>query len=231
MRYKQDELKREYVELGGSRKRAAANKRKIKIMTASAVALTVFCISVAAGMASVPEIPETPDLSAYKYTGDSENDTAPGSISENSVSDENAAAVNSPDIPSVTLPAAAPAENSGSDQKSASITVGSARMSSPAVYDVRIMADGESYYVTASGTVEDALEKTGLELGRYDIVTPSLDSSLSDQTVITVQRVAYSKVTTSQKIPYETEYYDDDTLEMGETRVVTYGKDGRIIRK
>lgn len=227
MRYKQNEFKKEYFEIGGKENRTAANKRKIKIMTASATALTVFCISVTAGMASVPDTQNEPDLTGYIYEkGGSETVTEAGSDSGSTDSESTAAY--SLEIPSVEFSAAIPETET---RKSASVSIERARISSPAAYDVRIMADGESYYVTASGTVEDALEKTGLELGKHDIVTPSLDTELSDQTVITVQRVAYYKVTTSQIIPYETVEYDDDTLEMGESKVVTYGENGNIIRK
>lgn len=225
MRYKQNEFKKEYFEIGGKENRTAANKRKIKIMTASAAALTVFCISVTAGMASVPDTQDEPDLTGYIYENSgSEAVTEAGSGSTESES----TAVYSPEIPSVKFSAPVPETE---NRRSASVSIERARISSPAAYDVRIMADGESYYVTASGTVEDALEKTGLELGKHDIVTPSLDTELTDQTVITVQRVAYYKMTTSQKIPYETVEYDDDTLEMGESRIVTYGENGSIIRK
>lgn len=225
MRYKQNEFKKEYFEIGGKENRTAANKRKIKIMTASAAALTVFCISVTAGMASVPDTQDEPDLTGYIYENSgSEAVTEAGSGSTESES----TAVYSPEIPSVKFSAPVPETE---NRRSASVSIERARISSPAAYDVRIMADGESYYVTASETVEDALEKTGLELGKHDIVTPSLDTELTDQTVITVQRVAYYKMTTSQKIPYETVEYDDDTLEMGESRIVTYGENGSIIRK
>lgn len=227
MRYKQNEFKKEYFEIGGKENRTAANKRKIKIMTVSAAALTVFCISVTAGMASVPDTQGEPDLTGYIYEkSGSEAVTEAGSDSGSTDSESTAAY--SPEIPSVKFSAAVPETET---RKSASVSIERARISSPAAYDVRIMADGESYYVTASGTVEDALEKTGLELGKHDIVTPSLDTELTDQTVITVQRVAYYKMTTSQKIPYETVEYDDDTLEMGESRIVTYGENGSIIRK
>lgn len=229
MRYKQNESKKEYLEIGGKGNRTAANKRKIKIMTASAAALTVFCISVTAGMASVPDTQNEPDLTEYIYDKDSvgSGEVTEVSSSENSTDSKNTAAY-SPEIPWVEFSAAAPETKK---HRSASVSIESAKISSPAAYDVRIMADGESYYVTASGTVEDALEKTGLELGKHDIVTPSLDTALSDQTVITVQRVTYHRVTTSQKIPYETVEYDDDTLEMGESKIVTYGENGNIIRK
>lgn len=229
MRYKQNEFKQEYLEIGGKGDRTAANKRKIKIMTASAAALTVFCLSVAAGMASVPDTPGDPDLSGYIYEkGSSESETDAGSANVGEEPETTAAAVYSPEIPSVKFSAAKPESE---NRRSASVSIESAKMSSPAAYDVRIVADGESYYVTASGTVEDALERTGLELGRYDIVTPSLETGLSDQTVITVQRVSYHRITTSQRIPYETLEYDDGTLEAGETRIDTYGIDGNIIRK
>lgn len=210
------EVKDNVVELSGSDK-LSRKKRRIGAFALSAAAVTAVCISIAATAARVPEEAAPADLSEYRYSSE---ETAASAAGE-------PAARRSAEIPRVTLPEAVP---EGYSTYSASVNSISALGASPAVYDVTIVADGETCDVTAGGTVEDAIDRSGIELGRYDIITPDLDTPLSDDTVITIQRVQYVKITTQRSIPADTEYIEDDTLPLGETMVVTEGCDGVLKR-
>ncbi|MFP7366497.1 transglycosylase family protein [Corynebacterium callunae] len=54
--------------------------------------------------------------------------------------------------------------------------------------DITVDVNGEQLaLVTMSGTVEGALTQAGIELGDQDIVSPSLDSALTDNTTVTVR--------------------------------------------
>lgn len=54
--------------------------------------------------------------------------------------------------------------------------------------DIIVDVNGEQMsLVTMSGTVEGVLAQAGVELGDQDIVSPSLDSSISDEDTVTVR--------------------------------------------
>ncbi len=229
MRYiNQNENKEEYVELTRSEKLAEMKKRRIRTLAFSAGAVTVFCISVLAGMANAPEASEeAADLSGYAYDpGENNEEAEAGSKDEKQLTHTKEELGIS--IPDASLPETAP---KGRTASAARVSAGRSLESAPANYDVIIKADGETYNVTAGGTVEDALEKTGIELNKKDIVTPSLDTPLTDNTVITVQRVTYHRVKTSLKIPYDIDYYEDDTVYEGTEYTIVDGVDGKIIRE
>jgi len=75
---------------------------------------------------------------------------------------------------------------------------------SPQYYDVAIV-DGDSFYdfVSPRTTVADLLEETGVEVSKYDVVSPDLSSYISSSQTVVIQRV--KKV--SVKIAGETKDY------------------------
>ncbi|MGN0692133.1 MAG: G5 domain-containing protein [Oscillospiraceae bacterium] len=219
-----NETRENVVELSGSDK-LQQKKRRIGSIVLSAAAMTAICVSIAAAAAKTPEDTAAPaDLSGYKYTTE-ESGTASES-GETSSSTSKRASVN---VPVVTLPDALPDKNSTA--YSTAVSDAGAFDTYPESFDVTVSADGERFNVTAGGTVEDALNRTGIELGSRDIVTPDLDEPLTDNMVITVQRVEYVKITTAKAIPADTEYVEDDTMPLGESAVITEGYDGRLERK
>lgn len=76
------------------------------------------------------------------------------------------------------------------------------------------------------GTVADALEAAGIVVGENDIVTPSLDTELSDYTHIEIQRVTFKIATETEVIEYETKRVEDASLYVGEKNVTTKGVNG-----
>lgn len=72
---------------------------------------------------------------------------------------------------------------------------------------VSVLADGQEHVAKmVSGTVQQALEACGVELGEHDYTEPSLHTEVSADTAITVHRVEYQDTVTYESIPFETEY-------------------------
>lgn len=74
-------------------------------------------------------------------------------------------------------------------------------------FAVGILADGQEYTVKmAVGTVADALERAGIELGPDDYTEPALDRLVTLGSKIEVHRVDYFDRVETQTVPFETEY-------------------------
>lgn len=90
-----------------------------------------------------------------------------------------------------------------------------------------ITADGETVTTTSyADCVSDVLDRMGIELGKHDRVTPSLDTVFSDDTHIVVERVSYDTVVREEPIKHEVVYEDTDTLPIGSEKVKKAGSDG-----
>lgn len=94
-------------------------------------------------------------------------------------------------------------------------------------FGVSINSDGESQKLfMTKGTVKDAIEKSGIKLGKDDIVVPSLDTPLGGLTDIRIFRVKYDTKKETQPVEYETEVVRSDDMYIDEKEVVTKGVDG-----
>lgn len=94
---------------------------------------------------------------------------------------------------------------------------------------VNVIADGENVtYKSAKGKVCDLLANGGITVNDGDIVNPSLDSEISENVSITINRVEIATVTKTETIKYKTEKIKTDDLYEGETEVVTEGVNGKI---
>lgn len=94
-------------------------------------------------------------------------------------------------------------------------------------FTVSIEADGENHkaYIT-EGTVADAIESAGIELGSDDIVYPALSAELNGFTEIKITRVTYETVEVTETVDYTTEVIYSDEMQLGETEIVTPGVNG-----
>lgn len=91
-----------------------------------------------------------------------------------------------------------------------------------------VTADGETIKCRALGkTVGAALKDAGYKLGKHDIVTPDVKTVLVQNMNITIQRVDIKKVTIEEKVKFKTVKKDDTTMDEGETKVITEGKNGK----
>lgn len=92
---------------------------------------------------------------------------------------------------------------------------------------VTIAVDGDVHQLeTYVGTVAEALEEAGVDVGEDDLVAPSLDRALELDTDITVQRVEVVEDVVETTIERGEERRDTDDLVEGETVVATEGEDG-----
>ncbi len=95
-----------------------------------------------------------------------------------------------------------------------------------------IEADGQRLQTrTRARTVADALAEQGLFLNGMDEVHPPLSTPLHDNLRIRVTRVQEFVRIEDERLPYETVYVPDDTLEIDHRRVVTPGRPGIFRRR
>lgn len=94
-------------------------------------------------------------------------------------------------------------------------------------FNVTITADGETKTtVVPEGGVEAALKEAGVSVGGEDIVTPAKATTVSEGMKLTVARVTYNKVTTTQDIAYTNKNVNDSTLNTGVKKIKTAGTNG-----
>jgi uncharacterized protein YabE (DUF348 family)/3D (Asp-Asp-Asp) domain-containing protein len=96
------------------------------------------------------------------------------------------------------------------------------------VVSVRIAVDGSTRgYRVQALTVEGALEKVGVTLGKEDRVEPEPQTTLRTGMKITVRRVKTQEETETEEIDYERKYVHTRDLVEGETSVLTEGMKGK----
>ena len=100
-------------------------------------------------------------------------------------------------------------------------------------YQVGITADGKkAEAVVRKGafetdlSVERALSQSGVVLGAEDVVAPGKDTAVEDGISITVQRVGYRDVTTTEPVAYQTKTVEDAGSLSGTKTVTTAGQNG-----
>lgn len=82
---------------------------------------------------------------------------------------------------------------------------------------------------TTSKTVNEALVENGIFLGEQDYIAPAGDTVIADGMNIAVSRVSSETVTREEVIPFEVIYKDDASMDSGRTKVLTAGKDGKVV--
>lgn len=94
--------------------------------------------------------------------------------------------------------------------------------------DFQVTADGRTTkFKSLEKTVGEALADVGIEVREKDIVTPAADTPLTNELKVVVQRVDVKKITVKEKVAFKTINQDDTTMNEGETKVITEGKNGR----
>ena len=93
--------------------------------------------------------------------------------------------------------------------------------------DVSIQTSEEALTVRAVPcTVGELLEENGITVGSNDIVTPDVDTWISENSQITVTRVTFSTVTETESIPFSIDVEYDSQMLKGEQKVTQYGANG-----
>lgn len=94
-------------------------------------------------------------------------------------------------------------------------------------FDVQITADGISTVVRMTGgTVNDVLERTGIEVREDDMLSHLPETTVTDGMNITVERVGYNEYTRTEAIPYETTLKYTNVIPKGSTKLKQAGKKG-----
>ena len=94
--------------------------------------------------------------------------------------------------------------------------------------DFKVTADGKTKkYKTLDNTVQEALDDAGVKLRERDIVTPSLDTFMTQDIHIVVQRVEVEQEVVEEAIPFKTVTKNDSSLREGTTEVATPGQEGK----
>ena len=93
---------------------------------------------------------------------------------------------------------------------------------------VKLQADGQQKEIaTLAKTVAEFLDEQKIELGEHDRVDPLPESALPEQGMITVYRVKVIEETTFHRIYFHEVRRPNTTMELGATRIVQQGKEGR----
>ncbi|WP_039766289.1 MULTISPECIES: ubiquitin-like domain-containing protein [unclassified Caldicellulosiruptor] len=99
-------------------------------------------------------------------------------------------------------------------------------------FEVKILVDDEEKVVyIPTGTVEDAIKKAGVSLGKSDKVNLPLSQILDKPTVIKITRVKEKIVVEKQNIPFSTITKTNYRMDHGKQKVVQQGQDGILEKK
>ncbi len=80
---------------------------------------------------------------------------------------------------------------------------------------------------TTASTVGELLEEKGIVLGLDETIQPSSpETLLSDTELVAVNKAGITTVSQNRSIPFDTEYVEDDNMEVGTTEVEIPGVDG-----
>lgn len=92
---------------------------------------------------------------------------------------------------------------------------------------VALYVDGEEIKIHTHGVlVSDILEKKGIILGEHDEVIPPLDTVITGDNKIVVNRVEYLNRSISEPIYYDTEYVESSLLKIGTENLTRKGENG-----
>lgn len=78
-------------------------------------------------------------------------------------------------------------------------------------------------------SVGELAERLGITFGESDILNVAVDTVITDDTVITTDKVTYGTERVSTAIAYTTKYVDDSSLRSGTTKVSQYGQNGETV--
>ncbi|MEO2208078.1 ubiquitin-like domain-containing protein [Paenibacillus pabuli] len=96
---------------------------------------------------------------------------------------------------------------------------------------VNITADGNTKTLyTTDSSVEDAIQKSGIEVASEDKVYPALATPIKADMKIRVVRVTKRTVEVEQPIAYKVVKTADPSLYKGDNRVIVNGKEGTLVQ-
>ncbi len=94
--------------------------------------------------------------------------------------------------------------------------------------NVTVVADGQTKIVTTTRpTVADVLDEVGVTLDADDEIAPGADAFVTPGQEVRVVRIEKVEKTETVKVKHDTEVREDPEALLGETQVVTDGKNGK----
>ncbi|MBQ5397817.1 MAG: G5 domain-containing protein [Ruminococcus sp.] len=93
--------------------------------------------------------------------------------------------------------------------------------------NIKVGASAYKKYEVPQTTVGEALEHANIALGKYDLVSKSLDEEVEENSNIEVDRVSFKKTVKTQKIKYKTVFKNTTKLYEGEKKTLKKGKKGK----
>ena len=83
---------------------------------------------------------------------------------------------------------------------------------------------------STAGTVRDLFREKFISLSSLDTVVPGLDTKIYDDLDIRVNRINMAQVIEREYVPFSEIYNTDDSVDYGDTTVISVGKDGLVER-
>jgi uncharacterized protein YabE (DUF348 family) len=118
-----------------------------------------------------------------------------------------------------------------SASRSRSIPLSGMQLQVTTVKAVSILADGQARSIRTTGpTVRHALMQAGVHLRPADRISATRTTPLKDGMTIRVTRIAGKRITENLAIAFDTVRRSDSSLYSGQTKVLTAGRPGVLVR-
>lgn len=92
--------------------------------------------------------------------------------------------------------------------------------------NIKVANEPTLYYSQNEETVNDILLSNNITLGEFDLISPSIDTEVSDNMQIEITRVSYSTEEKKSTIPFEKEKRPSPEMTKGKTRIIQEGVNG-----
>ncbi len=97
-------------------------------------------------------------------------------------------------------------------------------------FDVAINDGGEEQVIkTTGGTIQSLLKQNGITIDEDDRVKPALEEKVTKDTSIEIVRVEVQEEVIEEKVTFETETKEDNSLLKGTEKVIREGKEGKVV--
>lgn len=83
---------------------------------------------------------------------------------------------------------------------------------------------------TTGGTVKQLLQNNDITVNKLDKIEPSLDENIEKDTKVTIIHVEKEKKEVTETIPFKTEEKEDSSMNKGETKTLTEGVEGEVVK-
>ena len=89
--------------------------------------------------------------------------------------------------------------------------------------------DSISCSAEEEATVAELAERLGITFSDADVLNVDVNAVISEDTIVSTEKVTYATVTETESIPFETKYVDDSSIYKGNSKVSTYGQNGKTV--